>query len=268
MLLLFRNSFCCLSFVNINSVCVSSFISKFDIGKKYYHSINNDSSEEGVRKSSHGWTRKWLVRQAKDPYVKQRQFDDYRARSAYKLLEIDDEFKILKPGMNCIELGAAPGSWTQVLVRRTKIQPKIHGKIIAVDKELMAPVEGAIVLDSCDFMEEENRQKILELCGGENTVDAVLSDMAPSRSGTHQLDHDRIIKLAYGALAFAVKCLKEDDYRSFFLCKLFQGTDNEKFFVDTKKFFKKTTYCKPDASRDSSSEMYVLGRHFKGINKK
>lgn len=223
----------------------------------------------------------WLDRQLKDPFVRQRRIDNYRARSAYKLLEIDDRFRLLKRGMVLVELGAAPGSWTQVLLEKTSSDDENQGKIIAVDLLPIAPLDGAFLLDNCDFTADETKEKIMQILGvqqkdsnqadyrenGVGLLDGVLSDMAPNAAGTHQINHERIIHLAYGALAFAAKFLKPEQ-QTFFLCKLWDGSERSKYFVDVKKFFRKVTFVKPESSRDESSEIYILARHFKGLEKR
>ncbi len=186
-----------------------------------------------------------------DPYVKKAQQDGYRSRAAYKLLEIDKRDHLLRPGMTVVDLGAAPGSWCQVAVEKMKRQ----GRVLAIDLLPMAPIPGVDTLEG-DFTEptalawlEENLQN--------GRVDLVLSDMAPNISGVMLSDQARQYELCELALEFSVNWLKPDGA---FLVKVFQGVGFEDFRAQMRQAFEQVQIRKPDASRDRSAEVYLLGR--------
>lgn len=249
----------------------SSFPRYFHTSHIYHKVLPNNL--KGKSTSS----QQWLIRQLNDPYVKQARYENYRARSAFKLIEIDDEYKILKPGMRVIECGAAPGAWTQVLVKRLQLEPlvqpletiqeKIPGKgfkkgslVIAIDKNAMHPIEGAIVLPHTDFTSPINQGKILSILDGE-LVDAVISDMAPNASGNRSLDHDAIINLCLVSLKFALQVLRPGGT---YLTKYWDGSRTLDFKTTLEKFFGQVDFVKPPASRCNSAEHFLLARKFKG----
>ncbi|KAM7296734.1 rRNA methyltransferase 2, mitochondrial [Ixodes scapularis] len=209
----------------------------------------------------------WLTRQLNDPYVKQSRYDHYRARSAYKLIEIDERYGILKPGYTVVECGAAPGSWTQVVVRKTNSDGKDYnqpkGAVVAVDLIPLDPIPGATLLPEADVQRPETLARILECLHGRR-ADSVLSDMAPSASGVKHLDHDNIVALAYASLIVALQTLSVGGS---FLCKIWDGSRGPQLARDIEKFFHYVHYVKPKASRGDSAEMYLLGRQFKGAEK-
>lgn len=209
----------------------------------------------------------WLTRQLNDPFVKQSRYDQYRARSAYKLLEIDQRYGILKPGHTVVECGAAPGSWTQVVVQRTNSDGKNYnlpkGAVVAVDLIPLDPIPGATLLPEADLLRPETVARILEVLDGRR-ADSVLSDMAPSASGIKQLDHDNIVTLAYASLVVALQALSVGGS---FVCKIWDGNRGPQLVQDIGKFFHYVHYVKPKASRGDSAEMYLLGRQFKGAEK-
>uniref|UniRef100_A0A131Z029 rRNA methyltransferase 2, mitochondrial n=1 Tax=Rhipicephalus appendiculatus TaxID=34631 RepID=A0A131Z029_RHIAP len=209
----------------------------------------------------------WLTRHLNDPYVKQSRYDNYRARSAYKLVEIDDKYHILKPGYNVVECGAAPGAWTQVIVERINANGTdltSRGTVIGLDILPIDPIPGATFLPKADILKPETTAKVLKCLGGKS-VDAVLSDMAPNASGLKSLDHEAIVALSYAALLLSFRVLKVGGS---FLCKIWNGSEAVKLSDDIKKFFTFVSYVKPPASRKDSGEIYILGREFKGAEVK
>ena len=157
---------------------------------------------------------RWLQRHLNDPYVQMAIKDGYRARSAYKLIEIDRQFNILKPGSVTVECGAAPGAWTQVLVKKNGASKK--GKVISVDLLDFEPVNGAHILSRADFTHKDTQDEIKVILGG-RPIDLVCSDMAPNAAGQKEFDHDAIVKLAMLAARFAIENSKQG---ANFLCKL------------------------------------------------
>ena len=193
----------------------------------------------------------WLQRHINDPYVKQAQKDGYRSRSAYKLIELNERDRLLKPGMRVMDLGSAPGGWSQVAA--TRMQGK--GRIIAVDLLELAPLPGVTFLHG-DFREQEVLQRLEHLLAGEK-AGLVLSDMSPNISGISVSDQARGTHLAELALDFARNWLKPDGA---FLVKVFQGYGFADFLLEMRQTFKEVHSRKPEASRDRSPEMYLLGR--------
>ncbi len=209
-----------------------------------------------ARKRSNSSTR-WLQRQLNDPYVHRAKQDGYRSRAAYKLIELDDRFKLLKPGKTVLDLGAAPGGWTQVAVARTKSTAE-SPRVIAIDMLDMSPVAGATLLQ-LDFMDDAAPEKIrAHLPKG---VDIVLSDMAPNTTGHAATDHIRIMALLEAAYPFACEVLKKGGV---FVAKVFQGGAEPELLARMKQDFDTVKHAKPKASRSDSSEMYVVASGFKG----
>jgi 23S rRNA (uridine2552-2'-O)-methyltransferase len=195
--------------------------------------------------------RAWMHEHVTDAYVKKAQVDGYRSRAAYKLLEIDARDHLLRPGMTVVDLGAAPGSWCQVSVQRLKGR----GRVLAIDLLPVAPLAGVESLEG-DFTE----QAALDWLEGRlqaARVDLVLSDMAPNISGVMLTDQARHYELCELALEFAVRWLKPDGA---FLVKVFQGVGFEEFRKQMRQAFEQVAIRKPDASRDRSAEVYLLGR--------
>ena len=195
----------------------------------------------------------WLTRQLNDPYVKKAKLAGYRSRAAYKLSEIDDKFKILKPGALIVDLGAAPGGWTQVALERVGTK----GTVIGIDLTLVEPLAGATLICG-DFNDLEVREQLKALV--QAPVDVVLSDMAASSTGHPQTDHIRIMMLAEEAFFFAQDTLKEGGT---FVSKVLQGGTEKTLLTLLKKHFNKVVHFKPPSSRSDSAEMYViaLGYH-------
>lgn len=200
----------------------------------------------------------WLQRQLNDPYVVAAQRDGYRSRAVYKLQEIDDKYKLLKPGMRIIDLGAAPGGWSQLCAKRVKAS-KTDGQVIAVDLQEMDPVQDVTSI-LCDFEDEEAPERIKNLMDGHH-ADGVLSDMAAHATGHKATDHLRIIALCELAHDFAREVLVPE---GFFLAKVLQGGTEGTLLNALKKDFKTVRHVKPKASRADSSELYVLATGFRG----
>ncbi len=192
----------------------------------------------------------WMQEHLNDPYVKLAQKDGYRARAAYKLMEIDDKDKLIKPGMTIVDLGSAPGSWSQVAVQRLKGQ----GKVIALDILEMTPVAGVTFLQG-DFREDAVL-KLLEQTLNNVQVDLVIADMAPNISGVKDVDQAGAAYLTELALDFSKEWLKPSGN---FLVKVFIGAGFEEILQTMRQMFDKVVTRKPKASRDRSSEVYLLG---------
>lgn len=203
--------------------------------------------------------RAWIERHINDPFVKKSRAEGYRARSVYKLTELDDREHLFKPGMTVVDLGSAPGSWTQIVRERlSDKEGNLTGRIIAMDILPMDPVDGAIFLQG-DFREEEVANKLDEILAGD-MVDVVISDMAPNLSGVPMIDSTASLFLNELALDFAKQHLKPNGV---FVTKVFQGSGYSQFVEACKKTFKSVAQRKPEASRDSSAEMYLVARNLK-----
>ena len=199
----------------------------------------------------------WLQRQLNDPYVQAARRDGYRSRAAYKLLHIDERFEFLKPGLRVVDLGAAPGGWTQVVV--DKLQPDEHDRnIVAIDILDMEPMGGVQVLQG-DIEDEAAVAALHEAIGG--PVDVVLSDMAVATTGHASTDHLRTMTLAESAFAFACEVLAPDGV---FVTKLFQGADEPALFKALQGRFTKVRRFKPKSSRADSVELFHVATGFKG----
>ncbi len=200
----------------------------------------------------------WLERQLNDPYVAAAKREGYRSRAAYKLEEIADKYGILKPGGVVVDLGAAPGGWSQVAVKRVKAEDG-RGAVVALDILPFDPIPGAITFQQ-DFSEPEAEARLLEALGGRR-ADAVLSDMAAPTTGHRATDHIRIMGLAEEALDFALKVLAPGGA---FLAKVFQGGSERSLLEVLKRDFSTVRHIKPKASRAESPELYVLATGFRG----
>jgi 23S rRNA (uridine2552-2'-O)-methyltransferase len=199
-------------------------------------------------------SQKWLERQLNDPYVRAAQARGLRSRAAFKLIEIDEKYRLLKPGARVVDLGAAPGGWTQVVVQ--KAGPR--GRVVALDLLAMDPLPGATVLQG-DFQDPAAEQAVLAALDG--PADLVLSDMAPNTTGHGATDHLRIIGLAELALDFAIKVLAPGGG---FVAKVFQGGSEKALLEALKRNFASVRHAKPPASRKDSSELYVVAMGFRG----
>lgn len=200
-------------------------------------------------------SRRWLKEHFSDPYVKQAQQAGYRSRAVFKLLEIQQRDKLFKPGMLVVDLGAAPGGWSQVVV--DLIKPK--GQVIALDILPMEPIVGVEFIQG-DFTEEAVFEALLSRIEAEKPVDWVISDMAPNMSGNESIDVPRSMYLAELALDFALKILGENGG---FLVKVFQGEGFDALLAEIKQCFRTVHIRKPKASRGRSREVYILARERK-----
>ncbi len=196
-------------------------------------------------------SRQWLRRHVNDPYVQRSRKEGYRSRAAYKLLEIDDRDRLLNPGRVVVDLGAAPGGWTQVAVKR--VGPS--GKVVAIDLLAMDAVPGAVFVQG-DFSTGGGLGQVEAALGGA-LADVVLSDMAPNLSGIAISDQARSMALAELARDFAISRLKPGGA---LLVKVFQGAGYDEFLRSLRAAFEKVVVRKPDASRDESAELYLLAR--------
>jgi 23S rRNA (uridine2552-2'-O)-methyltransferase len=198
----------------------------------------------------------WLERQLNDPFVRDAKRLGYRARSAFKLIEIVDKYHLLRPGMRVVDLGAAPGSWSQVAAARVRAA---EGRVVAMDLHGMDALPGVTVLHG-DFLDDGAPARLKEALGGE-AADVVLSDMAAHATGHRQTDHLRIMALCEAALAFARECLKPGGS---FLCKVLRGGTETELLAGMKREFAAVRHIKPKASRGDSAELFVLGTGFRG----
>lgn len=196
-------------------------------------------------------SQRWLARQLNDPYVAAAKQQGWRSRAAFKLLELDERFRLIKRGARVADLGAAPGGWTQVAVQR-------GARVVGVDLLAMDPVGGAVVLQG-DFTDDAVQQRLLTELGGK--ADLVLSDMAPNTTGHVATDHLRIVALADAAAEFAIGVLAEGGG---FVAKVFQGGAERELLERLKRQFASVRHAKPPASRKESSELYVVATGFRG----
>lgn len=199
---------------------------------------------------------RWLQRQLNDPYVHEARKQGYRSRAAFKLLELDDRFHMLKPGLRVVDLGAAPGGWTQVAVARVGAR----GKVVGMDILEYDPVPGAISMQG-DFLADDSPERLKEALGG--PADVVVSDMAAPTTGHPPTDHLRIIGLVEVALHFALEVLTPGGT---FVAKVFQGGTEKTLLDMLKKNFTLVRHAKPPASRKESAETYVVATGFKGLS--
>ncbi|HEV7328777.1 MAG TPA: RlmE family RNA methyltransferase [Bosea sp. (in: a-proteobacteria)] len=198
----------------------------------------------------------WLERQLNDPYVKRAREMGYRSRAAFKLAEMDERYKFLKPGQKLLDLGCAPGGWCQIASAKVGLD-KGKGRIVGIDLLPVDPIPHVELIE-LDFMAEEAPALLMEKLGGK--ADGVMSDMAANTTGHKKTDHLRIIGLAEAALEFANDVLAPG---GFFLAKLFQGGDTAGLLTQLKRDFAQVRNIKPAASRADSSELYVLATGFR-----
>lgn len=199
---------------------------------------------------------RWLERQLNDPYVTESKRLGYRSRAAFKLIQLDEKYKFLGKGKTIVDLGCAPGGWTQVAVMRNKGS----GQVVGIDILETDSISGATLICQ-DFMADGAAEKLKSLLKGE--ADIVMSDMAANTTGHQQTDHLRTIGLVEAAYDFAKEVLAEN---GIFIAKVFQGGAEGNLLADMKKNFSKVTHYKPDASRQGSPETYVVAQGFRGIN--
>lgn len=203
----------------------------------------------------HRSNKSWLQEHHSDPYVKQARQEGYRSRAAYKLLDIDRRDRLLRPGMVVVDLGAAPGGWSQVAAQRVGGK----GRVVALDILPMEPLPGVSFLQR-DFHEESSVDELIAGLEG-RAVDLVISDMAPNISGMDAVDQPRSLYLAELALDFARKVLRPGGDM---LVKVFQGSGTEAFIREMRSHFATMATRKPQSSRARSREIYLLGRDFRG----
>jgi len=196
---------------------------------------------------------RWLERQLNDPYVAESKRMGYRSRAAFKLIQLDEKYKFLGKGKTIVDLGCAPGGWTQVAAHRNKGT----GQVVGIDILETEPIEGATLICQ-DFTSEDAPDKLKALLNG--PADIVMSDMAANTTGHQQTDHLRTIGLVEAAYAFAKEVLADG---GIFIAKVFQGGAEGELLADMKKNFTKVSHFKPDASRQTSPETYVVAQGFK-----
>jgi 23S rRNA (uridine2552-2'-O)-methyltransferase len=206
--------------------------------------------DAGKRPSS----KRWLERQLNDPYVAEAKARGLRSRAAFKLMQLDERFHLLRRGQRVVDLGAAPGGWTQVAVER--VGPA--GRVVGIDLLAMDPIPGAALL-ALDFLDPAAPERLRAALDG--PADLVLSDMAAPTTGHGRTDHLRIIALAEAAHAFAVEVLAPGGG---FVCKLFQGGATQDLLRGLKRDFASVRHVKPAASRADSAEIYVVATGFRG----
>lgn len=202
-------------------------------------------------------SRRWLERHLNDPYVQRAQLEGYRSRAAFKLLEIDEKHRILNGAKRIVDLGSAPGSWSQIAAKVTNSNDDAP-KVSAIDFLEMDPLPGVAFLQM-DFLDDGAPDALIEACGG--SPDVVLSDMAAPTTGHRRTDHLRTMHLCEVAAWFAVDVLNPGGH---FLSKTFQGGAETDLLAMLKKNFKSVIHIKPPASRAESVEMYLLAKGFKG----
>lgn len=207
-------------------------------------------------KRSHS-SHQWLSRQLNDPYVRKAHAAGYRSRAAFKLIEIDDKHKILKRGARVVDLGAAPGGWSQVAAERIGVD-KGQGKIVAIDLLDIEPIPG-VDFAQMDFNDDDAPERLKSMLGGQ--ADIVLSDMAANTIGHRQTDHLKIVALVEMAAEFAREVLAPGGS---FIAKVLQGGTEGELLVALKRDFKIVKHIKPPASRKDSAELYVLATGFRG----
>jgi 23S rRNA (uridine2552-2'-O)-methyltransferase len=205
-------------------------------------------------------SRRWLERQLNDPYVTRARREGFRSRAAFKLSEIDDRFKFLKPGKRVVDLGAAPGGWSQVAAARVKSEED-EGRVVGIDVLEMQPVPGVEAIQF-DFLNDAAPERLKTMLGG--PADVVLSDMAANTTGHARTDHLRTMALVEAAALFAVEVLAPGGV---FLAKVLQGGTENQLLAQLKRDFATVKHIKPAASRADSSELYLLATGFRGARK-
>jgi 23S rRNA (uridine2552-2'-O)-methyltransferase len=204
-------------------------------------------------------SQRWLKRQIDDPYVRRAKSEGYRSRAAFKLIEIDDKHRILKPGQKVLDLGAAPGGWSQVAAARVKAGQG-GGRVVAIDLLEIDPIPG-VAFARLDFLADDAPEKLREMLGGK--ADVVICDMAANTIGHRKTDHLKIVALVEAAAEFACEVLAPGGA---FLAKVIQGGTEGDLLKSLKRDFTSVKHIKPPASRADSAELYVLATGFRGIN--
>jgi 23S rRNA (uridine2552-2'-O)-methyltransferase len=196
---------------------------------------------------------RWLERQLNDPYVRRAKAENYRSRAAFKLIELDERFGLLKGAKAVVDLGIAPGGWSQVVRRKVP-----QGRVVGIDLLPTDPIEGVTILQM-DFMDETAPDRLKEALGGE--ADLVLSDMAANTVGHQQTDHLRTMALVEAGLLFATEVLRPGGA---YVAKVLAGGADNQLVAEMKRHFTTVKHAKPPASRKDSSEWYVIAQGFKG----
>jgi 23S rRNA (uridine2552-2'-O)-methyltransferase len=200
---------------------------------------------------------RWYNERLNDFYFKEAKKEGYRARSAYKLKQLDKKYNIIRKGSSVVDLGSAPGGWSQVLVELIGED----GLVVGVDLRRVVPIHGSIQIQG-DFTRRDTHDRLHETLkeNGKETIDCIISDMAPDMSGNYDLDQTRSVHLAGMALRFAVGHLRPGGH---FCCKVFEGADFHEFREELRTHFSRVFQFHPEASRKASSEIYLVGRGFK-----
>ena len=222
--------------------------------------FNDRPLKEHLRRGGR-WSKssaKWLQRQLNDPYVAEAKAQGFRGRAAFKIQQMNQQFHFFRRGARVVDLGCAPGGWSQVAVKAVHSTSE-KPLVIGLDLLPTDPIEGALLLQR-DFREPAVAEELIDLLGGQK-ADVVMSDMAANTTGNHMVDHMRIMGLVETAYDFAVKVLADG---GFFIAKIFQGGTEKKLLDQMKKDFNSVKHVKPDASRKDSSEFYVVAVGFKG----
>lgn len=209
-----------------------------------------------TKKSRTASSKRWLERQLNDPYVARARREGLRSRAAYKLIEVDDKYRLLKPGGRVIDLGAAPGGWSDVAAKRVQAAED-RGKVVAIDLLDMAPVAGVQFLQ-LDFLDPQAPERLRALIG---EADVVLSDMAANATGHKKTDQLKIMALVEAGAEFAREVLRPGGS---FLTKVLQGGTDSALLAQLKRDFATVRHVKPQASRADSSELYLLATGFRG----
>jgi len=194
-------------------------------------------------------SKNWINKQRRDIYVRQSKVDGYRARSAYKLIEIDEKFKIFKGGLSVVDIGAAPGSWSQYALKASK-----SGKLISIDLKKMEPIGNSVQIQG-DFTQEKTQEEIKQNINGK--VDVVMSDMAVDTTGIKNIDSIQTGELCKEAMFFAKDLMNENAY---FISKIFMGGTFNEIVAEGKKYFKEVKVFKPKSSRKDSKESFIICR--------
>lgn len=207
---------------------------------------------------------RWIVRQLKDPFVKAAHVHNYRCRSAFKLLEIDDKFKILKPGFKVIDCGAAPGAWSQIAVQRVNStganQDLPSGTVVGVDLLRVSPLDGAHFLSNHDITDPFTHAKLLELLPGAQ-AHVIMSDMAPNASGFKEMDHEKLITMCASLIDLAKKVLHPGGS---LICKYWDGAHTQQLHDKLSAVFREVRTIKPKSSRKESAEKFFLAKMYRG----
>ena len=197
-------------------------------------------------------SKNWVNKQRRDIYVRQSKVDGYRARSAYKLIEIDEKFKIFKGGLSVIDIGAAPGSWSQYALKAAK-----SGKLISIDLKKMEPIGNSVQIQG-DFTEEKTQEEIKKHINGK--VDVVMSDMAVNTTGIKDIDSIQTGELCKDSMVFSKEVIKK---QGFFISKIFMGSTFNEIVALGKKIFRDVKVFKPKSSRKDSKESFIICKNIR-----